>query len=78
MVVPLPKTAKQNRFIVTMICHSTKWVETYPVPDHKTTTVANFIARFGIIKELLHDLGADLTAEYLQVFQVYLNFFGVK
>ena len=62
-----------------MVSHSTKWVEAYPVPDHKTTTVtkyvADFVARFGITKELLHDLGADLTAE---CFQVYLNFFGIK
>ena len=47
-----------------MVCHSTKWVEAYTVLDHKTTTVvkcvADFVARFGIIQELHHDLGVDL------------------
>ncbi len=72
-------TSKNNKYILTVVDHATHWVEAYPLPDHRAVTVAktfsDFIARFGIPDEVLHDLGADFTSEF---FQVYLNFYGIS
>jgi hypothetical protein len=79
VVGPLPQTVKGNRFILTVIDHSTRWVEAYALTDHKASTIAqsvmDFVSRFGTPKEILHDLGADFTSE---LFQVFLNYFGIS
>jgi hypothetical protein len=78
IVGPLFETVSHNRFILTIVDHATHWCEAYPLPDHRAATVArtfsDFISRFGIPDELLHDLGSDFTSE---LFSVYLSFYGV-
>ena len=79
IVGPLAVTSKNNKYILTVVDHATHWVEAYPLPDHRAITVAkafsDFIARFSIPDEVLYDLGADFTSE---LFQVYLNFYGIS
>jgi transposase InsO family protein len=79
IVGPLIESSRGNRFVLTIVDHGTRWVEAYPLPDHKATTVVksllDFIARFGIFDEVLHDLGSDFTSELMQVM---LNFYGIK
>jgi hypothetical protein len=64
IVGPLPITSKGNRFVLTVVDHSTRWVEAYPMPEHKSTDVVrallDFFSRFGIVDEILHDLGSRL------------------
>ena len=48
---PFPKSARGNKFMVTIVDHYTKWAEAYPVPNHEAHTVARvlveqFVARF--------------------------------
>jgi hypothetical protein len=78
IVGPLSVTLANNRFILTIVDHATRWCEAYPLPDHKAVTVArafsDFVSRFGIPDEVLHDLGSDFTSE---LFTVFLSFYGV-
>ena len=79
IVGPLAVTSKNNKYILTVVDHATHWVEAYPLPDYRVITVlkafSDFIARFGIPDEVLHDLGADFTST---LFQVYLNLYGIS
>ena len=79
IVGSLAVTSKNNKYFLTVVDHATHWVEAYPLPNHRAITVAkactDFIARFGIPDEVLHDLGADFTSA---LFQVYLNFCGIS
>lgn len=52
VIGPLPRTARGNRFILTIVDHFTKHVEAYALPDQEAATVARtflneFISRFG-------------------------------
>ena len=75
---PLVESSRGNRFVLTIVDHGTRWVEAYPIADHKATTVVrsllDFIARFGIPEEVLHDLGSDFMSELMQVM---LSFYGI-
>ena len=78
IVGPLRITSKGNRYIVTIVRHVTKWLEAYSLPDCKSITVAqafgDFISRFGIVDEVLHDLGTDFNSE---LFTLMLKFYGI-
>ncbi len=78
IVGPLPITSRGNRFVLTVVDHSTRWVEAYAMPEHKSTDVVkallDYLARYGIVDEILHDLGTDFTSELMQV---VLKFYGV-
>lgn len=78
IVGPLSVTSSNNRFVLTIVDHATRWCEAYPIADHKAVTVArafsDFVSRFGIPDEVLHDLGSDFTSE---LFTVLLSFYGV-
>jgi hypothetical protein len=75
---PLPTTRSNNRFIIVIVDHCTRWAECYARPDHTAVTitrcVADFMTRFGVADSVLHDLGADFTSE---MFKVFLNYFGI-
>ena len=52
MVGPFPVTPRNNRYILVVTDHFTKWVEFFAVPDQSATTTANVIlndviARYG-------------------------------
>ena len=63
---PLPRTERNNTYVVVMVDQFTKWIEVAAVPDQKAETVAramvdNLICRFGCPKILFSDQGANLT-----------------
>jgi transposase InsO family protein len=78
IVGSMPETSKGNRVALTIVDHSTRWVEAYAMPGHKSTDVIrallDYFARYGIVDEILHDLGTDFTSELTQV---VLKFYGV-
>ena len=65
---PFPKSARGNRFIVTMIDHFTKWAEAVPIPNHEATTVSRIlleqiITRFGVPRQILSDRGSEFESQ---------------
>ncbi|KAG5867846.1 hypothetical protein JTB14_018979 [Gonioctena quinquepunctata] len=64
LVGPLPEDSDNNRYILTLQCELTKFVEAYPIPNKEAITVAksfvdNFILRYGIPKEFVTDKGSE-------------------
>ena len=67
IVGPLRLTSKGNNYIFTIVDHATRWAEAYAIANHSSITLVNvmidYFSPFGIPKEILHDLGANLTTE---------------
>ena len=68
---PLKETVRGNRFVIVVGDYFTKWMEAYPVPNHKAETVAttlvdNFFCRFGIPQALHSDQGRDFESKLFQ------------
>lgn len=64
LVGPLEVDNDNNRYILTLQCELTKYVEGYPIPNKEASTVAksfveNFILRFGIPDEIVTDKGTE-------------------
>jgi hypothetical protein len=78
IVGPMPMTSRGNRFVLTIVDHSTRWVEAYPLPEYKSVNVVraliDYFSRFGIVSEILHDLGTDFMSELMRV---VMAFYGV-
>ncbi len=45
VIVPLPITANDNRFILMMINYFSKWAEAYALSNYKAETVADYIVK---------------------------------
>ena len=43
LIGPLPKTARGNRFIVTLVDYFSKWPEAKAIPDKTAKSVALFL-----------------------------------
>ena len=68
---PFKETIRGNRFVIVIGDYFTKWMEAYPVPNHKAETVAttlvdNFFSRFGIPQTLHSDQGRDFESKLFQ------------
>ena len=68
---PFKETVRGNRFVIVIGDYFTKWMEAYPVPNHKAETVAttlvdNFFSRFGIPQALHSDQGRDFESKLFQ------------
>jgi len=68
---PFKETVRKNRFVIVVGDYFTKWMEAYPVPNHKAETVAttlvdNFFCRFGIPQSLHSDQGRDFESKLFQ------------
>ena len=79
LIGPLPRTEKQNRFILTIQCVLTKYSVAIPLPNAESTTIAsafaeNFICRFGCPRILLSDLGtsfmSNLMSDLAKIFKI--------
>jgi transposase InsO family protein len=59
-----PRTTRGNKCILTVTDHFTRWCEAYALPDqtanHIARCVVDFLARFGICRELHSDQGANV------------------
>ena len=65
---PFPRSARGNKYMVTLIDHFTKWAEAIPVPNHEATTVSRvlleqIITRFGVPQQILTDRGAEFESQ---------------
>ena len=66
----LPLTANGNKHLLVCCDHFTRWVEVFPLPDMKATTVAEVLtrelfSRFGCPKSLHSDRAANFKSELI-------------
>ncbi|XP_046399957.1 uncharacterized protein LOC124166472 [Ischnura elegans] len=71
IVGPLPRSEKNNRYILTFQDAFSKYPEAFPLPDQKTETVARafvegVIVRHGAPRQLLTDRGANFTSALMR------------
>ena len=72
---PLPKTSRDNKYIIILVDHFTKFVEAEPIPDMTSETVAEFfiesgILRHGTIKKCITDRAQNFCSIFTEaVFQ---------
>ena len=67
-VGPLPATATQKKYIFTIKCNFTRWLEAYPTTNCQASTAANlllndFFPRFGYPEQIHCDNGTHFTAD---------------
>ena len=65
---PHPRSSRQNQYILTCVCHFSKWAEAIPIRNHTAPTVAralvvHIFSRFGTPKQLLTDRGREFESE---------------
>ena len=70
-VGPLPTSTKGFKYILTLKCLFTRWVEAFPTKDMLTTTVIKHLvndifSRFGLPTKLHSDNGTNFTSHLLQ------------
>ena len=70
-VGPLRTTARNNRYMLTMQCHLTKYIIAVPLSNMRTTTVADVLAKhlicqFGAPRAILSDNGKNFLADVVQ------------
>ena len=78
-LVELPVTPRNNRHIMCINDHFTKFIQIYPVSDRTAKTPArcvfDFFLKFGISFKLYSDRDPAFEAE---LFQILMGLFGVK
>lgn len=67
LVGPLDRDIDDNKYILTLQCDLSKFVEAYPLKNKESVSIAkalvnNFILRFGIPKTIVTDRGTEFTA----------------
>lgn len=79
VIGPLPKSKHNNRYILVIRNHFTRWMEAYPLPSQQDETIAvqlvhAFIARYGTPLEIHSDQGknfeSSLLSEISKLFEV--------
>lgn len=71
IIGPLPLSNRGNKYILSIQCYFTKWVEMYPIPDIKVETIAKkfvneFICRYGLINQIVTDQGRQFESSLFQ------------
>ena len=77
---PLPETNDGNKYIMVVGDYYTKFVEAYPIPDEKASTVApklveEFMCRYGVPREIHTDQGRNFES---QLFKEVCQILGIK
>lgn len=67
---PLLPDDNNNRYILTLQCDLSKFVEAYALPTKETETIArafvnNFILRYGVPKEIISDRGSEFMSSVM-------------
>lgn len=76
IVGPIETDSENNRYILTLQCDLTKFVEGYPLENKETVTIAkafvnNFILRYGIPTVILTDQGTEfMSSVFKEVCQI--------
>ena len=72
-------TKRGNKYAMVIVDHFTKFVNTYALTNMETTTLADklihHMMRFGIVEQLLSDLGTQLQS---QVLELVYDTFGIQ
>ena len=68
---PLPDSDRGNKYILIIGDYFSKWMEGYAIPNQETTTVARvlveeFVARFGILRQIHSDQGRNFESKVFQ------------
>ena len=71
LIGPLPLSHNGFKYLLSVQCYFTKWVEMYPLPDMKVETVADvlfreFICRYGLMRQLVTDQGRQFESTLFQ------------
>ena len=78
-VGPLKRTPTGNRYILNVIDHATKYIESYPIPcantEYTVKAFTDLFSRHGVPNKLLTDRGSTFTGEG---FESFLNDMGVQ
>ena len=78
-VGPLPKTKKNNQYLLTILCPTTRYPEAYPMKNITARNVASNLTHmfttFGIPQEVQSDRGTNFTSN---LFQQVLHELGIK
>ena len=69
-VGPMTRSTRGNKYLLTVTCAFTKWVEGLPAPDNSAQTTAcllvnHVISRFGLPMRVNSDQGTHFTAEIM-------------
>ena len=76
-VGPLPKTNLNNRFLLTVIDHATKYVEAIPLPvadtEHTKRAFVEIFSRHGLPQQILTDCGSVFVGEGFKQFLLELG-----
>lgn len=80
VIGPLPRTMKQNKFILIIGDHFTRWIEAFHIPNQIAETVATkwihgFIVRYGTPLEIHTDQGTKFDS---QLFKEVCSFLQIK
>jgi transposase InsO family protein len=72
LTVPYVKTPRCNRYILKFVDHFTRYVETYPVPEHSARIfvrvyVTHIVATHGTGSQLITDQGEAFMSTFFQV-----------
>ncbi len=70
-VVSLPRSARGNKYFLTVVCDFTKWIECLPAPKDTTETTAYLLMNhifsiFGMPLRVNSDRGTHFPAEIMQ------------
>ena len=68
---PLPDSDRGNKYILIIGDYFSKWTEAYAIPNQEATTVARvlveeFVARFGIPRQIHSDRGRNFESKVFQ------------
>ena len=66
----LPLTPRGNKFVLVVTDYSTKWTESYAIPNQEATTVAEklvseFVCHFGVPREIHSDQGSNFESKVM-------------
>ena len=68
---PLPESDRGNKYILVIGDYFSKWMEAFAIPNQEATTVARvlvdeFVARFGIPRQIHSDQGRNFESKVFQ------------
>lgn len=68
IITPLPRSKRDNQYILVIGDHFSRWMEAYPLPNQMAEKVAEkvvneFIARFGVPLEVHTDQGGNFESD---------------